>query len=56
MHYANEESDDIIGGSMKTVQHLIENISRNIKSSVRETWHQECTSQKKQTDSGHAIA
>ena len=38
---ANEESDDIIDGSMKTVQHSIENI---------------CTSQKKQTDSGHAIA
>ena len=31
LHYANEESDDVIGGSTKTVQHSITNISRNIK-------------------------
>ena len=31
LYYANEESDDIIGGSTKTVQHSIKNISRNIK-------------------------
>ena len=31
LYYANEESDDIIGGSTKTVQHSITNISRNIK-------------------------
>ena len=30
-YYANEESDDVIGGSSKTVQHSIENISRSIK-------------------------
>ena len=36
LHYANEESDDVIGGSTKTVQHQeprqhsIMNISRNI--------------------------
>ena len=30
LYYANEESDDIIGGSTKTVQHSIKNISRNI--------------------------
>ena len=30
LHYANEESDDVIGGSTKTVQHSIKNISRNI--------------------------
>ena len=30
-YYANEESDDIIAGSTKTVQHSIKNISRNIK-------------------------
>ena len=29
MYYANEESDDVIGGSTKTVQHWIKNISRN---------------------------
>ena len=30
LYYANEESDDAIGGSTKTVQHSIKNISRNI--------------------------
>ena len=34
LHYANEESDDVIGGSTKTVQHLIKNISRNIKAVI----------------------
>ena len=29
-YYANEESDDVIDGSTKTVQHSITNISRNI--------------------------
>ena len=28
--YANEESDDVIDGSTKVVQHSINNISRNI--------------------------
>ena len=31
LYYANEESDGVIGGSTKTVQHSIMNISRNIK-------------------------
>jgi len=31
LYYANEESDDIIGGFSKTAQHSIENNSRNIK-------------------------
>ena len=31
LYYANEKSDDVIGGSTKTLQHLIANISRNIK-------------------------
>ena len=31
MYYANEESDDVIGGSTKTAQHSVENNSRNIK-------------------------
>ena len=31
LYYANEESDDVIGGSIKTVQHSITNISRSIK-------------------------
>ena len=31
LYYANEESDDVIGGSTKTVQRSITNISRSIK-------------------------
>ena len=31
LYYANEESDDVIDGSTKTVQHSINNISRNIE-------------------------
>ena len=30
LYYANEESDDVIDGFIKTVQHSINNISRNI--------------------------
>ena len=30
LYYANEESDDVIGGSTETVQHSITNILRNI--------------------------
>ena len=30
LYYANEKSDDVIDGSTKTVQHSINNISRNI--------------------------
>ena len=39
---------DVIGGFTKTVQHSIKNISRNIKAVFFLTWHQDCTSQKKQ--------
>ena len=31
LYYANEESDDVAGGSTKTVQHSIMNKSRNVK-------------------------
>ena len=31
LYYANEESDDVIGGSTKTAQHSIENNSGTIK-------------------------
>jgi len=34
LYYANEESDDVISGSTKTVQHSIKNMSRNIKAVV----------------------
>jgi len=44
LYYANEESDDVVGGSTKTAQHSIE------WSSVLQTWHQQCTSQNKQND------
>ena len=30
LYYANKESDDVMGGSTKTVQHSIKNISRKI--------------------------
>ena len=30
LYYANEESDDVIGGFSKTVQHSIKNISKKI--------------------------
>ena len=30
LYYANEGSGEVIGGSCKTVQHSIKNISRNI--------------------------
>ena len=30
LYYANEESDDVMGGSTKTVQHSIESNSRDI--------------------------
>ena len=44
LYYANEESDDVIGGSIKTVQHSITNISRNIEAVFFQTWHQKPTS------------
>ena len=31
LYYANEDSEDVTGGSTKIVQHSITNISRNIK-------------------------
>ena len=34
LYYANEESDGLNGGSTKTVQRLIKNISRNIRAMV----------------------
>ena len=49
--YANEESDVVIGGSTKTAQHSIMNISRNIGAVFFN-----CTSQSKQNDTCRAIA
>ena len=57
LYYANDEIDDVIGGSTKTVQHSITNISRNIYlSNVVQTWHQKRTSQKKENDTHCAVA
>ena len=56
LYYANEESDDVIGGFTKTVQYSIKNISRNNWSSVYQTWHQKRTSQKKQNDTYYVVA
>ena len=44
LYYANKESDDVIGGSTKTVRHSIKNISRNIgavffKLGTRDVYH-----------------
>jgi len=44
LYYANEESDDVIGGSSKTAQHSIKNNSRNIKAvffklGIRNVYH-----------------
>ena len=44
LYYANEESDDIIGGSTKTVQYSIMSTSRDIKAVFLQTWHQKPTS------------
>ena len=55
LNYANEESDDVTGGSTKTVQHSIKNIWRKIRQ-FSSTWHQKCISQKQQSDTCRAIA
>ena len=57
LYYANEESDDVIGGSTKRVQHSIKNISRSIKAVfIKLGWHQNCTSQEKLDDAYHVVA
>ena len=53
LYYANEESDDVIGGFTKTVQHSIKNISRHIGAVFFKLG---TTSQKKQNDSYHVVA
>ena len=54
--YENEENDDVIDCSTKTVQHSINNISRNIEARVLQTWHQKCASQKEGNDTLHVVA
>ena len=51
MYYANEESDDVIGGSTETVQHSIKSISRKIGAVLFKR-----TSQKKQNDNYYVVA
>ena len=55
--YGNEESDDVIGGFIKTVQHSIKSISRNIGAVFSlQTWHQKRTSRKKQNDTYYVVS
>ena len=56
LYYANEESDDIIVGSTKTVQTLNQEYLQKYSSSVLQTWHQKHTSQKKQNDTYSVVA
>ena len=49
LYYANEGNDDVIGGFTKTVQ-LNQEYLQTYWSNVVQTWHQKCTSQKKQND------
>ena len=56
LYHANEESYDFIGGSTKTVQHSVQNISRNIKAaSILQTWYQKCTAKKKENETRRAF-
>ena len=55
LYYANDESDYVIGGFTKTVQHSIKNISTNIKAvflkhGTRNVHH------KRNNDTGCAVA
>ena len=53
LYYANEKSDDDIGGSSFTVQQSIKNISRNIGAVF---FKQNRTSQQKQNDTYYVVA
>ena len=55
LYYANKESDDVIGGPLKTVQHSNKNIFKSVKPvffklDTRNEHH------KKQNDTCHAVA
>ena len=56
MHYANEESDDVIDRSTKTVQHSIKNISRNIKVVFLKLGTRNVHHKRNKNDSCHAVA
>ena len=54
--YANDESDDVIGGSTETVQHSIKNISRNIKAVFFKLGTRNVHHKKKQNDTYYFVA
>ena len=56
LYYANEVSDDVIGGFTKTEQHSIKNISSNIEAVYFKFGTRNCASQKKQNDTRRAVA
>ena len=55
LYHANEESDDVMGGSTKTVQHLIENNSSYIKVLFFKLGTSNVHYKKKCNDTHHAI-
>ena len=66
LYYANYKSDDVIGGSTKTIQYSIINISRNIKQCslnlatelyiTKETkWHPSCRCHDNSYDTGPVL-
>ena len=55
LYSANEESDNVVGGSTKTAQHSIENNSRNIKAVFFKLGTSDA-SQKKQNDTYYVVA
>ena len=54
LYYANEESDDVIGGSLN--QCNTQEYLQKYWSSVLQTWHQKCTSRDKQNDTYYVVA
>ena len=56
LYNANEESDDIIGGFTENRTTLNQEYLQTYWSSVLQTWHQKCTSQKKQNDTYYLVA
>ena len=55
-YYANEKSDDVMGGSTKTVQHSIKNISRNIKAGSSNLASETYITKKKHNDTYYVVA
>ena len=57
LYYANEESDDIKDLSTKMIKIILSyEYLQEYWSSDLQTWHQNCTSQKKQNDTCYIVA